>query len=97
MGSFMRDLQQHDTACDRWKTQQGQNRTLHLPGCGQPSTAHGGNELDGTKGDVEKNGVQITESEGLDDQGAECSNAAARDTMPLLAMGSLTEGITLTK
>lgn len=93
----MWDLQQHNTACDRWKTQQRQNRTLHLPSCGQPGTAHGGNELNGAKGDVEENGIQVTEPKGFDDQRTKCSNAAAWDTMPLLVIGSLMKLTILTR
>lgn len=86
MGVIMRDLQQHDAACNWRKTQHGQNRSLHLPGRGQPGTTHCGNELNSTEWHIEKDSIQGVESERLNDQGTKCSNATAGDTVLMLAM-----------
>lgn len=77
VGIIMRNLQQHDAACDGWEAQQCQDRALHLPNCRQPCATHRGDKLNCAKGNVEQHSMVRAQAERLDDQRAERGDAAA--------------------
>jgi hypothetical protein len=62
VSSVVGNMQKHHTACNRRKTEKGQDRALLLPFGGQPSTAHGGNKLNSTKRYVQQDCVERIEA-----------------------------------
>lgn len=80
MRAVVRNLEQHYTPGNGGKTQQGDDRPLHLDVRRKPRASHCGDELNRTKGDVEEDSLELVEAEGLNNQRAERRDATAGNT-----------------
>ena len=63
----MLDAQQHDDSGNGRDAEQREGRALALSPRSEGSAAHGGDDLHGAEGDVEEDGVESVEAEGVDD------------------------------
>lgn len=73
----MGDAQKHHAARNGRNAKKSQNRALHLPVGGQPSTTHGSNKLHCSKGHVKQDCVESVEAKRLDNQRTEGGDSAA--------------------
>jgi hypothetical protein len=70
--------QHHDRANDREDGDKGNGEAFATPACRTPGRAQNADNLNNTKGDVEKNGLEVGIAEVADDEVAESGYAATR-------------------
>jgi hypothetical protein len=75
------DTQQHYNPNDGWDTEERESWSLALCPGGESSASHGSNDLNCSKWNVEKDGVEGVEAERVDDQGAEGRDTPTRDSV----------------
>lgn len=76
----MCNTQQHNTSSDRWHTEHGKCWSLAFCPSGKGSSSHGGTDLNGAKGNVEKDCIERAKAERVHDQGTESCDATARNS-----------------
>lgn len=73
------DGEKHGDTRNWWDAERCDNWTFALEfGC-EESSSHRGDDLDGTEGDVEQDGAERIEAEGVDNQWAESRDASRWD------------------